>query len=71
MSEVLYSVYMIGRSAVCPTCSGMAVLQGGLERIKCIAYGETFRIKGTGQTDREIICTKSAQEGGIENHEVK
>ena len=60
MSEILHSVYMIGRNAVCPACSGMAILEGELERIKCIDCGETFKIKGIGQTDREVICTKSA-----------
>lgn len=60
MHDETYSVYMIGRSAVCPTCSGMALLHGEQETIRCIDCGDTFKIKGVGQTDREIICEKSA-----------
>lgn len=60
VSEI-YSIYMIGRNGVCPDCSGMAVLEGELERINCIDCGEAFSIKGAGHTDREIICTKSEE----------
>jgi DNA-directed RNA polymerase subunit RPC12/RpoP len=47
---------MIGKSAVCPSCSGMALLDIEQERIRCIDCGDTFRITGIGQTDREIVC---------------
>lgn len=57
MDEREYSVHMTGRSAVCPTCSGMALLQE--ERITCIDCGKRFNVKGTGRTDGEIICTKA------------
>jgi hypothetical protein len=47
---------MIGKSTVCPSCSGMALLDIEQERIRCIDCGDTFRITGIGQTDREIVC---------------
>lgn len=58
MREEQYYIYMIGRRAVCPNCSGMAVLQAQAENIRCIDCGNAFKIKGVGQTEREIICTQ-------------
>ena len=36
MADKEYSVYMIGRKAICPMCSGMAVMHGCEELIRCI-----------------------------------
>lgn len=58
MADKEHSVYMIGRKAICPMCSGMAVMHGCEELIRCIDCGERFRIKGMGQTEREMICSQ-------------
>ena len=69
MDKRYYSVYMIGRSAVCPICSGMALLQEG--RITCIDCSKRLNVKRAGRTDREIICTKAGRKEERGNHEVK
>lgn len=55
MHSETYSIYMIGRRAVCPICSGMALLQLEEQMINCIDCGKKFVIKQLGHTDREII----------------
>ena len=59
MADTEHSVYLIGSKTICPVCSGMAVIHGCEELIRCIDCGEKFRIKGMGQTEREIICTQA------------
>lgn len=58
MNKQTYNIYVIGRRAVCPTCSGMALLQEELNNIRCIDCGDAFKIEGAGMTDREIVCTQ-------------
>lgn len=58
MAGVKHIVYLIGSKTICPVCSGMAVIRGYEEQIRCIDCGEAFRIKGIGQTEREIVCTQ-------------
>ena len=59
MADTEHSVYLIGGKTICPVCSGMAVIHGCEERIRCVDCGGRFRIKGVGQTEREIICTQA------------
>lgn len=58
MNEQTYSIYLIGKRAVCPACSGMALLQTEQDNIRCIDCGDIFNIAGAGITDRELICIK-------------
>lgn len=58
MEKQTYTIYMIGKRAVCPNCSGMVIVQEDSEIIKCIDCKSIFKVKGGGQTERELVCIK-------------
>lgn len=60
MAEKTYSIYMIGRGAVCPTCSGMLLIQGQENVLRCVDCRTRYFIKRIGRTEREFICEESA-----------
>ena len=60
MAEKTYSIYMIGRGAVCPTCSGMLLVHVQENILRCVDCGTGYVIKRIGRTEREFVCAKSA-----------
>lgn len=54
------NVFIFGRKAICPVCSGLAQLNIERENIRCNDCGEMFKIKSEGMTEKELICEKSA-----------
>lgn len=58
--EKKYIIYMTDRKAVCPSCSGIALLQEDFGRLWCIDCHSVFKIESEGNTDKEVICVKSA-----------
>lgn len=58
--EKRYIIYMTDRKDVCPSCSGIALLQEDFGGLWCIDCHEVFKIQGEGNTDKEVICVKFA-----------
>ncbi len=59
-NKILYTLYMTGRQAVCPVCSGMVLLREELNHLWCIDCTSVFEIEDVGKSDKEVLCIKSA-----------
>lgn len=51
-----YNIYLFGRKAVCPKCSGMLADFGGGIQYCCIDCNGIFEVVSTGQIDNEVVC---------------
>lgn len=51
-----YTVHIVGVRAICPICSGAALLSVENKKIWCIDCKTVYRIVDFGRNDKEMIC---------------
>lgn len=54
------TIYLTDRRAVCPACSGIALLHEAVGKIQCMDCKSTYQIKDLGRTDKELVCIRTA-----------
>ena len=64
MTKERYNIYLFGRKAVCPVCSGMLAAIGKNLHYTCIDCHSSFQIVDGGLTDNEVVCEKVLKEVG-------
>lgn len=50
----MYSVYLLGRNAVCPVCSGLLIQMGEAGYYRCNDCESRFKIAEMGLSDKDI-----------------
>lgn len=61
MAEV-HTIFLIGRQAVCPACSGM-ITQYGEMQFRCVDCHERYEAVEPGTSDSEMIVKHIKKEG--------
>lgn len=54
------NIYLLGRKAICPACSGLAQLSTEEGIVVCIDCKSRYDVVEVGMTEKELICEKTA-----------